>query len=156
MDQKNDPPAEKSYNITFLLQNEELKVYENVFNDAFFQLLTSAAAIRNASLSSFQINDTIESTQKNFFYIIQNGYGVLRQGAEERGNAYYEFYDFLIQDYRTIFIVTLTLTILLLIASQIVIIPIVFRVHTINNQVLSLFGLIEMNELKTLTEKCEK
>ena len=36
MDQKKDPPPEKSYNITFLLQNEEYKVYENVFNDAFF------------------------------------------------------------------------------------------------------------------------
>ena len=119
-------------------------------------MLTSAATIRNASLSSFQNNDTIESTQKNFFSIISNGYGVLRQGGEERGDIYYQFYDSLVQDYKTIFIVTLTLTILLLFVSQIVIIPIVFRVHTINNQVLSLFGLIELNELRILTEKCEK
>jgi hypothetical protein len=85
-----------SYNITFLLQNAEFKIYENVFNDAFFQLLTSAAALRNASLASFNSNDTIESTQKNFFYIIKNGYGVLRLGAKERADSYYHFYDALI------------------------------------------------------------
>ena len=40
--------------------------------------------------------------------------------------------------------------------SQGILIPIVFKVHRTNNQVLSLFGGIPINEIKELAFKCEK
>ena len=118
MEQKqSDVPSEKQYNISFLLQSNEIKEYNMIYNDAFFQLLTSASAIRNASLSSFNTNDVVESTQKNFYYVIVNGYTVLRIGSEQIANDFYKFYDGLIQDYVVTFIILLTLAIFFLIIS---------------------------------------
>lgn len=73
----------ETYPIQFLLQNGENKTYQNIFNDALFQLITSASSIRNSSLVSFNNTDTVESTQKNFFYVMVNGLFVLRNGSEK-------------------------------------------------------------------------
>lgn len=48
------------------------------------------------------------------------------------------------------------LGIIFLIASQAVLIPIVFNVHKTNNKVLSLFGYIHISEIKDLALRCEK
>lgn len=47
------------------------------------------------------------------------------------------------------------LGIVVLLLSLVILIPYVFKVHKTNNRVLSLFGMIPVNEIKELASRCE-
>jgi len=118
-------------------------------------LITSASSLANSTLASFLVSD-VESTQKNFFYVIVNGLGILRRGSDYIAGIFYNFYYGLADTYQTQFEIILILGILFLFLSICILIPIVFSVHKTNNRVLSLFGTIPLIEIRELAIKCEK
>ena len=164
------------YNIQFLIQSGAIQVYQNIYNDAFFQvfiifnflycsyfflntqlrqLITSASSLANSTLSSF-LNTDIQSTQKNFFYVQVNGLGILRRGSEYIAGLFYNFYYGLSDSFQIQFLIIMILGIVFLMLSITVLIPIVFSVHRTNNRVLSLFGSIPLLQIRELATKCEK
>lgn len=119
------------------------------------KFITSASSLTNASLESFNSTE-VQATQKNFFYVQKNGLGILRRGNDYVANIYYDFYRNLCGDFEKKFQVIMILGIIFLIISIFILIPIVFSVHRTNNRVLSLFGLIPLQEIRELANKCEK
>lgn len=117
--------------------------------------MTSASSLANASLESYGSTE-IQATQKNFFYVQRNGLGILRRGNDYVASTYYDFYKNLCGDFEKKFQVIMILGIIFLILSICILIPIVFSVHRTNNRVLSLFGLIPLQEIRELANKCEK
>ena len=85
-----------------------------------------------------------------------NGLFVLRLASDNLATSFYNFYYNLSQNYQQTFLIILVISILLINLSQGILIPIVFKVHKTNNQVLSLFGGIPIHEIKELAFKCEK
>ena len=47
------------------------------------------------------------------------------------------------------------ISVLILIVTHVVVLPILFNVDKTNNKVLSLFGLIPVEEIRELSQKCE-
>jgi hypothetical protein len=107
-------------------------------------------------MASFNLTDTIQDTQKNFFYVMFNGLRELRAGSEKIAERFYNFYTDEIKKYQTTFLVIMSMAMFCLVVSQIVLIPIVFQVHKTNNRVMSLFGIIPISEIRELASKCEK
>lgn len=58
-------------------------------------------------------------------------------------------------DFEIKFMIIMIVGIVVLFLSQLLLIPIVFNVHRTNNRVLSLFGIIPLEEIKILVAKCE-
>ncbi|EGR31396.1 PAS domain S-box family protein [Ichthyophthirius multifiliis] len=150
------------YNIKFELQNGQSKEYENTFTDAMIQYITAASALTNTTIQQLKQSQTqqqkakfIDSTQKNFYYIVQNGLSILRQGSEKLSIEIYYYYYNKIIGLETIFIVLMALGISFVILSQFVLIPIIFQIQSANIKVLSLFGMIHISEIKELASKCE-
>ena len=98
----------------------------------------------------------IEATQKNIFYVITNGLGILRRGSDYIAGIFYNFYYGLANTFQTQFEIIMILGIVFLILAIFILIPIVFSVHRTNNRVLSLFGTIPLLEIRELALKCEK
>ena len=98
----------------------------------------------------------IEDTQKNFYYVIINGLGILRTGSDYIAGIFYNFYYGLANTFQTQFEIIMILGIVFLILAIFILIPIVFSVHRTNNRVLSLFGTIPLLEIRELALKCEK
>ena len=106
-------------------------------------------------MASFN-SSTIQATQKNFFYVQRNGLGILRRGTDHIANLMYQFYNSLLDDFKSKFEIIMILGIVFLILAIVILIPIVFSVHRTNNRVLSLFGTIPLHEIRELASKCEK
>ena len=153
--QSSDSMSSEYYNIQFLLQSGTIQVYQNIFNDALFQLITSASSLANSTLASFLVSD-IEATQKNFFYVQMNGLGILRRGSEYIAGLFFNFYYGLADTFQNQFEIIMILGIVFLIIAIVILIPIVFSVHRTNNRVLSLFGTIPLIEIRELASKCER
>ncbi|CAD8089671.1 unnamed protein product [Paramecium primaurelia] len=146
----------ETYQVKFLLTSGEEKTYDNIFNDALFQIITSASSLRNSSAASFNGSvTTVDNTQKNFFYVMTNGLFVLRKGSENIAQRFFDFYSEEINDYQVTFFVIMGVGIFCLVVSAMILIPIVFQVHKTNNMVMSLFGIIPIQEIKELAAKCE-
>ncbi|CAD8045670.1 unnamed protein product [Paramecium sonneborni] len=147
--------SDTAINVTYLYDNIEQN-YSSTLSDAIFQLVTSASIIRNASLPSFINLNSTENTVKNVFFIIRNGYQLLRQGSQDVSQIYYDFFVFIIEDYNSIFYAVLSLAITSLVIAQIFLIPVVLKVHNINNKVMSLFGLLTQKDIKELASRSEQ
>ncbi|KAM3130308.1 hypothetical protein pb186bvf_017604 [Paramecium bursaria] len=148
----------QTYPIAFLLTSGAIQIYQNIFNDALFQFITSASSLRNATLTSFNgsIFTNINNDDKNFYYVMTNGLFVLRNGSEFYAQNFFNFYQDLINGYKSTFYAIMSVGIVCLVISCCVLIPIVFQVHKTNNRVMSLFGIIPIPEIKNLANKCEK
>ncbi|CAD8197718.1 unnamed protein product [Paramecium pentaurelia] len=144
----------QKYTTKFLMSNGQESNQDLLFDDAMMYFITSGSQLDNASNDSFI--QSSNSGYKNFYFLINNGYYVLRNGSENIANNFYEFYSNLIQDYLIKFLIIMIIGIAFLIISSLVLIPIVSQVHDTNNKVLSLFGIIPVNELKDLVTKCEQ
>lgn len=131
-----------------------LKAESRVYTDAIFQFITAASTVRNASLITL-VNST-HSDNKNFYFVRKNGLGPLRDGSEKEAEIFYNYYVDKTDNYNTLFLVIMIVGIIVLIISDIILIPIVFSVHKTNNRVLSLFGFIPSNEIDELASKCEE
>jgi len=125
-----------------------------IYTDAIFQYVTSASAVRNASLAT--LVDVTHQDYKSFFYVVKNGLGPLRDGSEKEAEIFYNYYVDKTNSYNTLFLVIMIVGIIVLIISELILIPIVFSVHKTNNRVLSLFGYIPTNEIDELAAKCEE
>ena len=71
----------------------------------------------------------ILSTQKNFFVVRENGLFILRSASQKIAANVFEFYDNIFEESKYDFQVILMIGIIFLSLSQIVLIPIVFKVH---------------------------
>ncbi|CAD8137448.1 unnamed protein product [Paramecium pentaurelia] len=155
MEAKKNVFTDTTINVTYLYDNVEQN-YSSSLSDAIFQLVTSASIIRNASLLSFIDPNSTENTVKNVFFIIRNGYQLLRQGSQDVSEIYYDFFVFIIGDYDSIFYAVLSLAIASLVIAQFFLVPIVLKVHNINNKVMSLFGLLTQKDIKELAQRSEQ
>jgi hypothetical protein len=61
---------DESYDVVFLLSNNETKTYSNIFNDAVFAYITSASSFKKATLTDFNDTTNSSSVSKNFFYVV--------------------------------------------------------------------------------------
>lgn len=144
------------YDISSLLQGSTTQVTPTSFNDAMFQLITSASSVRNSSLASFAGSTEVESTVKNFYFVMTNGLGNLRTGAENDSLNYYNFYYDDLNTFNIDFAVMMACGIACLLFFEFLLIPIVFSVQRTNNKVLSLFGYIPISDINELANKCER
>eukprot|EP01017_Pseudomicrothorax_dubius_P031785 TRINITY_DN4093_c0_g1_i1.p1 TRINITY_DN4093_c0_g1~~TRINITY_DN4093_c0_g1_i1.p1 ORF type:complete len:786 (+),score=179.07 TRINITY_DN4093_c0_g1_i1:207-2564(+) len=145
-------PPQQYYSISFMLQNGEIKVYSNLFNDALFQFVTFTSSIRNSSANG---TVDVEADNKNFYFVETNGLQDIRAGSEQISQDFYQFYIGSISDLLLQFEIFLIAEVAFIIFSQMILIPIVLSVHKTNNKVLSLFGYIPRHEIEELVSKCE-
>jgi len=110
--------------------------------DAIFTYITSASFVRNVDLDTFNNNNNIETTAKNFYYVRRNGLGSLRIGSETNAYNFYHDYRERTKSYNTIYIILLIIGIVLPVISLFFLIPIVSSIQRTNNKVLSMFGYI--------------
>lgn len=127
-----------------------------IYTDAIFQYITAASSVRNSSISDLKDNTTTNTNVKNFYFVWKNGLGPLRDGSEKEAEIFYNYYIDKTKDYNTTFVVIMVVGIVVLVISELILIPIVFSVHKTNNRVLSLFGYIPTNEIDQLAAKCEE
>lgn len=126
-----------------------------IYTDAVFQYITAASSLRNSSLTDINGTTSVPAV-KNFFFVRKNGLGPLRQGSEAEADNFYNYYLDKSDSYNTLFLVLMIVGLVLLVISELILIPIVFSVHKTNNRVLSLFGYIPSNEIDDLAAKCEE
>lgn len=91
---KNGEVQTLKYNIQYLLQNGETRIYRNIiFNDAVFQYITAATAIYNSSLIEITDNDQeVDAIQKNYFFVLTNGIRELLTGSVYECDRFYNFH----------------------------------------------------------------
>ena len=121
----------------------------------FKKYITSGSALKNSSMRDFKQNYRGE-IKKHFFYIVQNGLNVLREGSIFIADRFQSFYYNLTFEFERLLRIIMILGIIFSCCSIGILIPIVFSVQKTNNKVLSLFGIMPINEIKFLSEKCEK
>ena len=126
-----------------------------IYTDAVFQYITAASALRNTTLSLLT-NSNSETSVKNFYFLKKNGMGPLRAGSEAEAENFYNYYIRKTETYNTIFLIIMIVGIVILVISEMILIPIVFSVHKTNNRVLSLFGYIPEDEIDELVAKCKE
>ncbi|KAL4450352.1 hypothetical protein ABPG74_009058 [Tetrahymena malaccensis] len=148
------------YDVKFQQQQiNDVKTYQNLLTDAMIQYITSSSSLANSTLSSFLPSASsqgyVDSTIKNFFYVIQNGLFVLRKGTEFESNEIFNYYYNETDNFENSFKIIMILGIVFLLLSLIILIPYVFKVHKTNTRVLSLFGMIPITEIKELVSRCE-
>lgn len=80
---------------------------------------------------------------------------MLRNATEFEYITLYSYYYNKLSDYETQMRVIVILASLFLLLSLGILIPYVFKVHKTNNRVLSLFGMINIAEIKELANRCE-
>ena len=126
-----------------------------IYTDAVFQYITAASALRNTTLT-FLLNGNSDTSVKNFYFVKKNGMGPLRAGSEAEADNFYNYYIRKTKTYNTIFLIIMIVGIVILVISEMILIPIVFSVHKTNNRVLSLFGYIPEDEIDELVAKCKE
>ena len=130
---------------------------ERIYTDAIFQYLTGASSIKNGSNDKIITPSSTESVPKSFFYVVRNGLGPLREGSEEEAENFYNFYVETANDYNSgTFRVIMIVALIVLLISDMILIPIVFQVHKTNDRVLAFFGYIPISEISELAAKCEQ
>lgn len=67
----------KQYTVSLMLSNNEIKTFTKDFNDALLQFVTSASLIQNETIAGWK-TDLINSPQRDYFYVEENGLKVLR------------------------------------------------------------------------------
>ena len=128
-----------------------------IYTDAVFQYITAASAIRNGSNTQIKSTSATESTPKNFFFVKRNGMGPLRKGSQDEAQNFYNFYVKTADDYNSgTFRVIMIVALIVLLISDMILIPIVFQVHKTNDRVLAFFGYIPISEISELAAKCEQ
>lgn len=127
-----------------------------IYTDAIFQYITAASSVRNSTIANLKTPANSDTIYKNFYFVVKNGLGPLRDGSEKEAEIFYNYYIDKTKDYNTVFVVIMVVGIVVLIISELILIPIVFSVHKTNNRVLSLFGYIPVNEIDQLAAKCEE
>ncbi|KAL4478284.1 hypothetical protein ABPG72_016596 [Tetrahymena utriculariae] len=148
------------YDVKFQQQQlNDVKTYQNLLTDAMIQYITSSSSLANSTLSSFLPSASsqgyVDSTIKNFFYVIQNGLFVLRKGTEFESSEIFRYYYNETDNFENSFKIIMILGIVFLLLSLVILIPYVFKVHKTNTRVLSLFGMIPVTEIKELVSRCE-
>ncbi|EAR98621.2 PAS domain S-box protein (macronuclear) [Tetrahymena thermophila SB210] len=148
------------YDVKFQQQQlNDIKTYQNLLTDAMIQYITSSSSLANSTLSSFLPSASsqgyVDSTIKNFFYVIQNGLFVLRKGTEFESQEIFTYYYNENDNFENSFKIIMILGIVFLLLSLVILIPYVFKVHKTNTRVLSLFGMIPIAEIKELVSRCE-
>jgi len=126
-----------------------------IYTDAIFQYITAASSVRSSAISDLLLGPT-NTNYKNFYFVVKNGLGPLRDGSEKEAEIFYNYYVGKTSDYNVVFVVIMVVGIVVLVISELILIPIVFSVHKTNNRVLSLFGYIPVNEIDQLAAKCEE
>lgn len=146
------------YDVKFQQQTKtDIRSYSNLLTDAMIQLITSASSLANSTQTSFIDTGAtyVDSTLKNFYYVVTNGLFVLRKGAEYEADEFYSYYYDKMDSYETRFKIIMSFGIVFIALSLVILIPYVFKVHKTNNRVLSLFGMIPLAEIKKLASRCE-
>jgi hypothetical protein len=80
----------------------------------------------------------------------------LRTAGISISEQFYGFYEDLIKTYATTFIIITSIVLFFLIASQVILIPTVLKLHNTNYKMVTIFGLIPIYEIKYLVVKCEE
>jgi len=127
-----------------------------IYTDSVFQYITAASSIRNSSLTSIVSNVATDSTPKNYFFVRRNGFGPLRVGSQEESDNFYNYYIDRAGSYDNTFRAIMIVALVVLVISDLILIPIVFQVHKTNDRVLSFFGFIPITEISELAAKCEQ
>ena len=120
------------------------------------QYITFASSVTNSTIDSFNSNSSIDSTPKDFFYIISNGLNSLRQGSKRQANIFFIFYSDLIDQIQLNLMVFMILGIICTLAGVIVLVKYVTLIHKTNNKVISLFGMIKAVDIRNLLVKCDE
>jgi len=137
------------------LESGPPRTEERIYTDSIFQYITAASSIRNSTRTQLNSTNTIDSTQKNFFFVRRNGLGPLRIGSEAAALSFYDYYKDEADNYREIFMIFMIVSLAVLVISMGVLVPIVFQVHKTNDRVLSFFGYIPIIEIEDLADKCD-
>lgn len=134
-----------------------VSVSPRIYTDALFQQVTHASSIRSASNTSIISTSSTDAIPKNFFYLVRNGLGPLRVGSETEAENFYNFYVKTANDYNSgTFRIIMIVALIVLLISDMILIPIVFQVHKTNDRVLAFFGFIPISEINELAAKCEQ
>ncbi|KAL4459259.1 hypothetical protein ABPG73_001296 [Tetrahymena malaccensis] len=146
---------------TVLQQTGQTEIEQKTFSTAIFQFITGGSALKNSTLEDFipqplSTGSYVKSTQIYFYFVRENGLAIFRDSAFSQVNTYYNFYQDLVKKYNTTFLIIMIVALLILVITQIILIPIVFSVIKTNNKVLSLFGYIPLEEIKELANRCEQ
>ncbi|CAD8114609.1 unnamed protein product [Paramecium primaurelia] len=151
-----DVPTQYQYNFTSLLIDNSFKDTQLALIDSIREALSHLVIMIGTDLKNFKINDYITPAQQSFFYINYNGLRNIRLGLVERLDQIYTFFQDLISSKFGTFLALMIISIIILIITHAIVIPILLKVDRANNKVLSMFGLIPPIEIKELSDKCEK
>ncbi|KRX00126.1 hypothetical protein PPERSA_10625 [Pseudocohnilembus persalinus] len=165
----------KEYTVYNQLQNGNIKNYEYTFSEAIVSLITSAGTLTNTSYTNFQyeaeiVDGTvidydqlrddgntvfIDNIQRYYYMVMKNGLFKLRSGARIAADEFYDYYYDRLSTYNTSILIIIIVACVITLGSQIIILPIIFKIYQTNNQVVSLFGNIPIHEIQYLIFKCE-
>ncbi|EAR83936.2 PAS domain S-box protein (macronuclear) [Tetrahymena thermophila SB210] len=158
---QSSPSPDPVLDFTVLQQTGQTEIEQKTFSTAIFQFITGGSALKNSTLEDFipqplSSGSYVKSTQIYFYFVRENGIAIFRDSAFGQVTTYYNFYQDLIQKYSTTFLIIMIVALLILVITQVILIPIVFSVIKTNNKVLSLFGYIPLEEIKELANRCEQ
>lgn len=159
-----DPKPE--YPLKYLLSNlEEMKI-QTTFTDSIYTYINNINLLLNSSTSiwaegdyskAFKTEDNRATPiEKYFYFIIENGLGILREVSYQNFRDFYAFYNDKLFKYQLVSGVVVGLSIILTVISLVFLIPIVFSVYKTNQIAMTLFGRISPDELELLSSACDQ
>ncbi|KRX01222.1 hypothetical protein PPERSA_05622 [Pseudocohnilembus persalinus] len=149
-----------SVTIQELLSNKGVSSSKLTLTQGMEKYITAASSL--ASMSNIlNLNDEINSITANsdyinYYYLKQNGKFELRLGSENNAENVTKMLKNTFSKYQIYIILVLVGICTLLLFSQGCILPVVFKIHKANTNVITLFSLIPIDEVRDLCFKVEQ
>ncbi|EGR28256.1 PAS domain S-box family protein [Ichthyophthirius multifiliis] len=134
----------------------KLKNIINQLNEILFNVLKSKLEIEQNNLKQQQNQqDQVSQFKQYFYYINFNGMYALRQGSEQSALEYFDYYYDQVQKFGKIFLIIMIIGIFFVVASSMIILPMIFSIQKSNACVLGFFSIVPIEEIKAFSQKCE-
>jgi hypothetical protein len=142
----------------------QIDVIQSGYESTLFQYTAETFQVNNATMTDIQqsylatsLNDTTRNIMKAFSGIFYNGLRDLRSAALQISQDVYDIYTAEIR--RSFLLYTILLSCIgigLVIVGTALLVPTVFKVMRTTRLVITLFGMIEDEDILALTTRCEK
>jgi len=141
--------------LEYLLDSGSITSELTSFTDGVFKLSTATSSLKAGSTTDLADTAATNLQRRNFYFIRRNGLGPLRAGSEAAASEYIDYYTDEVEKFDKKSQIILITSILILVLSLFLLIPITFAVLKANNRVMSLFAFIPQSEINELIVKCE-
>jgi len=140
-----------------LFIDEGVVLQKKLYLDGLYQYLTAIDQVRNASLDSLvNPQSSVDPAIKSFKYALRNGYGPLREGAEEMIDNFDKYHSQRKDYYDQTFMIILIVTEITIAIAAVISVPFGFAAFQTKDKIIALFGYIPISDIEFMIEKSER